>query len=114
MSTPPSGEVPEGPPGRGRGGGWISDGAALGAGVLGFLGWILVFWVVVVATGSFDGPTGAGGTVYYGLLVALLVGALGLLVWPRTRRAGQGLVLALSVGFLVAGGICIPMVVGAV
>ncbi|WP_404384363.1 hypothetical protein LL946_02275 [Knoellia locipacati] len=114
MSTPPSGEVPTHPPGRKPGGKWISDGAALGAGVMGFIGWVVVFWILVIATESFNGATGTSGAVYYALLVALLGGAVGLVVWPRTRRMGQGLLLALSVGFIIAGGICVPLVVGAV
>jgi hypothetical protein len=86
----------------------------MGGAALGFFGWIVVFWILVTATGSFDGGRGTSGAIYYTALVALLASAVGLALWPRTRRLGQGFVLALSVGFIIAGGICLPIAFGVV
>lgn len=82
-----------------------------GGAALGFLSWVLAMFVLIVSTYS-----STGGTIdrfLPWLLGAVLVGAVALILWPRTRRLGEGLLLGFAIGLVVAGGICLPLVLGA-
>jgi hypothetical protein len=82
-----------------------------GGAVLGFLVWVFGVGIVVLSSGVFDSP-GASATVVTWSLVAVVLCAVGLIVWPRTRNLGKGMVLGVAIGLVVAGGLCIPLIAG--
>lgn len=82
----------------------------LGGAVLGFLAWFLAMVVVVIA--NYDTTGGMIEGVLLWVLGAVFLSAVGLIVWPRTRRLGEGFLLGFAIGLVVAGGICIPLSVG--
>jgi hypothetical protein len=94
----------EGSPGRNRG-------TVIGGAVLGMFAWFFIAFVATMATyGSESGST--SGWLLWGF-VAIFACAVGLIAWPRTRRLGEGLLLGVAIGLVVAGGLCIPMIVSA-
>ena len=104
-----SGEpAPEGSPGPEDDAGGRDWGAVGGGVLVGFLTWTFAMVGVAMATFGNTGP--ANGPLTW-VLVAVFLGAVGLIVWPRTRRVGKGLLLGVAIGLVVAGGICIPLVV---
>lgn len=86
----------------------------LAGAVLGFGGWVVMTFVLIIVTGNIDAGYGQSGTILTGWLIAVFLGAVALIVWPRTRRLGQGLLLGTAIGLVVAGGLCIPLMVGTV
>ena len=78
-----------------------------GGAVTGFLMW--VFAMVVVSMATVDSDTTPEALPW--VLGAVVLCAVGLIVWPRTRRLGEGLLLGIAIGLVVAGGVCIPLVV---
>ena len=83
--------------------------------VLGFFAWVFLAFVLFIATGSIAESTpGATEALVTWTLVAVFVCAVGLIVWPRTRRLGQGLLLGTAIGLVVAGGLCLPLLVAPV
>jgi hypothetical protein len=82
-----------------------------GGAVLGFLVWVFGIGILALSSGVFDSP-GTSGTVVTWSLIAVLLCAAGLIVWPRTRRLGKGMVLGVAIGLVVAGGLCIPLIAG--
>ena len=77
---------------------------------LGFVAWVVGSFAVLAVSGTLGGGTGAGSAVALAVLVLGFLAAVGLVVWPRTRRLGQGFVLGAAIGLIVAGGLCIPLV----
>ena len=71
-----------------------------------------LFAMVVVVTATYDSTGGTIDGILLWVLVAVFLCAVMLIVWPRTRRLGQGLLLGFAIGLVVAGGICIPLSVG--
>ena len=65
----------------------------------------------IVVVGTLDSTGSIDGVLTWSML-AVFLAAVGLIVWPRTRRLGQGLVLGIAIGLVVAGGICLPLVLG--
>lgn len=80
--------------------------------VIGFVLWVGVSVLVVIATG-FAEPVGTAPWLAIVVLGAIFVLAVASIVWPRTRRLGQGIILGLAIGMVVAGGLCIPLLIGA-
>ena len=76
---------------------------------IGFVAWVIGSFAVLAVTGTLAGTTG-GDTLALVVLVLLLLGSIGLIVWRRTRRLAQGFVLGAAIGLVVAGGLCIPLV----
>jgi hypothetical protein len=76
---------------------------------VGFVAWVVGSFAVLAATGTLAGSTG-GNTLAVVVLVLLLIGSVGLIVWRRTRRLAAGFVLGAAIGLVVAGGLCIPLV----
>lgn len=92
----------------------VSPGALVAGGVLGFvLSWL---WIAIVLFGGFAAAYSAEGDGFtsswaFGVLVAVaalapLVLAVVLLVLPRTRQAGAGVVMGLAIGMVVGSGVC--------
>ncbi|GAB2880500.1 hypothetical protein [Nocardioides pacificus] len=92
----------------------MRGGVVVAGGVLGFaLSWL---WIAIVLFGGFASSYGSEGDSFtgswvFGVLVgaaalAPLVLAVVLLVRPRTRQAGAGLVMGLAIGMVVGSGIC--------
>jgi hypothetical protein len=77
---------------------------------LGFVAWVVGSFAVLALSGTLASSTGAESAVALALLVLGFLAAVGLVVWPRTRRLGQGFVLGAAIGLIVAGGLCIPLV----
>ena len=77
---------------------------------LGFVAWVVGSFAVLAVSGTLASSTGAGSAVALAVLVLGFLAAVGLVVWPRTRRLGQGFVLGAAIGLIVAGGLCIPLV----
>ena len=76
---------------------------------LGFVAWVVGSFAVLAVSGTLAN-TGAGSAVALAVLVLGFLAAVGLVVWPRTRRLGQGFVLGAAIGLIVGGGLCIPLV----
>jgi hypothetical protein len=77
---------------------------------LGFVAWVIGSFALLAVSGTLANDTGAGSTVALVVLVLVFLASVGLVVWPRTRRLGQGFVLGAAIGLIVAGGLCIPLV----
>lgn len=77
--------------------------------VIGFPLWVVVSFVAILSTGFSEGGSGVAGSVAVGGLVVLLLGAVGLIIWPRSRRLGQGIILGIAIGMVVGGGLCMPI-----
>ena len=102
---------PYAPPRSGSRRNWA---VVFGGAVLGFFAWVFLTFVLFIATGSIAESTPATEALVTWTLVALFVCAVGLIVWPRTRRLGQGLLLGTAIGLVVAGGLCLPLLVAPV
>ena len=110
-ATPPPGPSPEpagGPPGGSTEREWT---VVFGGAVLGFLAWAFAVGILALSSGVFDTP-GTSGTVVTWSLIAVFLCAVGLIVWPRTRRLGKGMLLGVAIGLVIAGGLCIPLIAG--
>lgn len=80
--------------------------------VIGFVVWVVVSFVAILSTGFGESSAGASETVAVVFLVALFLGALGLIVWRRSRELGQGIILGIAVGMVVGAGLCAPLLLG--
>lgn len=93
----------------------VNPGFVILGGVLGFgFSWVWIGAAIFFGfAGSYDAQDGGGfmGTWVFGVLVALLalaplIVSILLLVLPRTRQAGAGVVMGLAIGSVVASGVC--------
>ena len=107
-----SGEPPGGPDqenpsnGNGRRSG-RDPGAVVAGALLGFIAWGFA-WAFVFFESAMGGTSSTVDPLLTWTFVGVFLGAVGLIVWPRTRRLGQGFLLGLAIGLVVAGGLCLP------
>lgn len=108
---PPRGPYPPAPvPSGPRGSIWLGLAIGLVSSVLIYGG------LIAASTGTF--PLASDVVSVLGLAslawpVVLLVGGIVLAVIPRTTRTGAGLLISIGVAILVAGGLCVALLVGA-
>ncbi len=76
---------------------------------IGFVAWVVVSFTAIISTGFGESSTGLSGTAAVVFLVALAAGAVGLIVWRRTRELGQGIILGIAIGMVVGAGLCAPL-----
>ena len=105
-AEPPGGPDQVNPPNGNGGRSGRDPGAVVGGALLGFMAWAFT-WLLV----SFDSATVSPLLTWASVGVFLV--AVGLIVWPRSRRLGQGFLLGLAIGLVVAGGVCIPLMMTA-
>lgn len=108
---PPDGSPPgavnpygSGPPSRYH---WAAILAGL---LLGFFGWVAFSVLVIIGTYYGQGTNPTADAIVPWLFLAILVAAVALIIWPRSRPFGKGLVLGIAIGVIVAGGLCVPII----
>ncbi len=86
----------------------VNPATVVGGAVLGFAGsWVLFALVVMAMYTAYGDSTSTGQTVIaFTALLALPVVGLALMVSPRTRHAGAGLLMGVAIGSVVGAGIC--------
>ncbi len=105
----PPGSPPAGPPGEYQPGSPPPPGARIHWAIV-FGGLVIgaVSWVAFGIFLSVLNPNGSSVVYQVGFL-AMFLGALGLIIWPRTRRVGQGLVLGIAIALVIGAGLCVPV-----
>ncbi|WP_377644145.1 hypothetical protein [Oryzobacter terrae] len=119
---PPQGPPPQGPPPQGP---WPVNpygepsaprryhwALVLVGLVIGFVLWVVVSFAAIISTGFGESSAGASESVAVVFLVALFGGAVGLIVWRRSRELGQGIILGIAIGMVVGAGLCAPLLLG--
>ena len=84
--------------------------AILGGLVLGFFAWVIFSFVVILGTYYGQGTNPTADAVVPWLFLAIIVAAVALIVWPRSRPIGKGFILGIAIGVIVAGGLCVPII----
>ncbi len=84
--------------------------AILAGVVLGFIAWVIMSFVVIIGTYYGQGTNRTADAVVPWLFLAIIAGAIGLIVWPRSRPLGKGFLLGSAIGMIVAGGLCVPLI----
>ena len=87
--------------------------AILGGVVLGFMVWVFMSFIVIIGSGFGEGVSPTANAIVPWVFLALIGLAVALIVWPPSRRLGQGFILGSAIGMIVAGGLCMPIVIGA-
>jgi hypothetical protein len=91
----------------------INIGAVIGGAALGFFGNVFVFIAISSAFWGLTGGSSRTGELVVSVVAVLALPAIALtlMIFPRTRHAGAGLLLGVAIGSVIAAGLCAPLIV---